>query len=250
MSDDNDDLIRKIEALRRDMDSVLDSLNRPTASLRSDGMTAAFREQIGRSFLDQNRDAFKNALGRRDDMSSLSLEVISQLSGLYDNAIGHYEQDDINGGIVMLEELRALIMRSSGTVLSEDRTSTLMAVVDRAREQMALMETLRFQVGRPMLHRSCESVFGGMEPEEMEARLLPLSNAIRLKILAMLYTSPRSFTEMGKELKMQKGHLQFHLRKLIEAGYVKVDGRSHLYSIEKDGHFAIEGLGMLFSKLE
>jgi DNA-binding transcriptional ArsR family regulator len=135
-------------------------------------------------------------------------------------------------------------------VIGKGHIDTLTNVVNKAREQMALMETLRFQVGRPMLRCSCESAFGSIEPEDIEAQLTPLSNAIRLKIMALLYTSARSFTEIGKELDMQKGHLQFHMRKLTEAGYVKVDPRTHLYSIEERGFLLIEGLGRLFARLE
>jgi len=128
--------------------------------------------------------------------------------------------------------------------------STLLDVVNNAMHQVALMETLRSKVGRPMLRRSCESVFGGMEPEEVENYLSPLSSAIRLKILAMLYTSSRTFTEIAKELDMKKGHLQFHLKKLQEASYVKVDPRTHLYSIEERAFLMMEGLGKLLSKIE
>ena len=77
--------------------------------------------------------------------------------------------------------------------------------------------------------------------------LSPLSNAIRLKILALLYISSRSFTEMGSELQIQKGHLQFHVKKLVDAGYIIVDRRTHLYSIGKKGLLAVDGLGQLFS---
>jgi len=79
--------------------------------------------------------------------------------------------------------------------------------------------------------------------------LSPLSNTVRLKILALLYTSSRSFTEMLSELQMQKGHLQFHLRKLVDSGYVNVDRRTHLYSLEEKGLLAVDGLGQIFSKV-
>jgi len=246
MTESNEELIRKIENMRKEMDSI----HRSVSSLRYDSMSAAFREQIGGSFLDINREAFRNAMGPRDDLSSQSLEMLSQLSAMYDDAIKSYENEDPNGGMARLEELSELISRTSVTVIGKDHIDTLTNVVNKAREQMALMETLRFQVGRPMLRCSCESAFGSIEPEDIEAQLTPLSNAIRLKIMALLYTSARSFTEIGKELDMQKGHLQFHMRKLTEAGYVKADPRTHLYSIEERGFLLIEGLGRLFARLE
>ncbi|MCX6651250.1 MAG: winged helix-turn-helix domain-containing protein [Methanomassiliicoccales archaeon] len=245
MTDANEELMRKIEELRREMDSI----HRSVSSLRYDGMTAAFREQIGGSFLNLNREAFRAAMGQEDARSSQSKEALSQLSAIYDDAMSCFERDDPNRGIDRLEELRPLLSEASVPVIGPDLARVLSAVVKRARDQMAMMETLRFRVGRPMLRRSCESAFGGLEPEDLEILLAPLSNATRLKIMALLYISPRSFTEMSQEIGLQKGHMQFHLRKLVDAGYVKVDRRTHLYSIEEKGFVAIDGLGRLFSRL-
>ncbi|MCG7845012.1 MAG: winged helix-turn-helix domain-containing protein, partial [Methanomassiliicoccales archaeon] len=152
--------------------------------------------------------------------------------------------------MLQLEELGALMELMIGSGPGADRLRMLLDAVNNTRQQMALMETLRSKVGRPMLRRSCESVFGGMEPEEVEALLSPLSSAVRLKILAMLYTSSRNFTEISKELDMKKGHLQFHLRKLVKAGYVRIDPRTHLYSIEERAFLIMEGLSKLFSQIK
>jgi DNA-binding transcriptional ArsR family regulator len=249
MTDGSEELIRRMEDLRKDMTAFISSMRRSNIGMHYDGMTAAFREQIGRSFLEQNRDAFKRAMGHIEEGPSSSVEAMPQMASLFDDAIICYEDDDINGAMSRLQLVRDMISKSPGTVISPHRAQTLMGVVDRAMEQMALTETLRSKVGRPMLHRSCETVLGDISPEEVERRLTPLSNATRLRIMAMLYTSPRSFTEMRNELGMQKGHLRFHLNKLIEAGYVNVDGRTHIYFIEERGFLTIEGLGILFSAI-
>ncbi len=239
----NDDLLRKIEEIRQEMGSI----NRYVTSLRQDGMTRVFREQIGASFLDHNQGAFHAAIeGWGDLASEHSKETLERLSELYDDAIDRYNDGDLSGAMHGLEKIRCLIDQNSE---GEAMNVTMLDVVDRARQQMALMETLRFQMGRPMLRRSCESVFGEVQPEEMETYLAPLSNAIRLKILAMLYTSSRSFTEISKELDMKKGHLQFHLRKLVDAEYVSIDPRTHLYCIGERAFLILEGLGGLFSKI-
>ncbi|MCK7510435.1 MAG: winged helix-turn-helix domain-containing protein [Desulfobacterales bacterium] len=135
-----------------------------------------------------------------------------------------------------MDEVREVVARLSRTRRwRPSGKDELLSVLDRSRQQMALLETLRFHTGRPGVRRSCDSAYAGMEPEKLEAMLSPLSNAVRLKILALLYTSSRSFTEIMSELQMQKGHLQFHLRKLVDSGYVNVDRRTHLYSIGEKG---------------
>ncbi|MCG7844626.1 MAG: hypothetical protein MIO90_04260, partial [Methanomassiliicoccales archaeon] len=67
MTTSNDDLIKKIEDLRRDMDSI----SRSVTSLRYDGMTKVFREQIGASFLENNRNAFRMAMKEGKDFEKV-----------------------------------------------------------------------------------------------------------------------------------------------------------------------------------
>ncbi len=161
-----------------------------------------------------------------------------------------YELNDLDGAIRSLDEVREIVAGSSNVEMTAERKDELLSVLDRSRQQMALLETLRFHTGRPGLRRSSRQRLRGTGAgKSWQAMLSPLSNAVRLKILALLYTSSRSFTEMMSVLQMQKGHLQFHLRKLVDSGYVNVDRRTHLYSLGEKGLIAVDGLGQIFSRL-
>jgi DNA-binding transcriptional ArsR family regulator len=241
MNEDKNELLRRIEELRQG----LDALGRSVTSLRKDEMENAFHDQIGASYLENNRDAVRLAL---QAAQAPPLPVLNEISDLYDVAMERYGTNDLDGALSTLDQVRELAASSSEEV-GADLKKILLPVLDTSRQQMAMMETLRFHTGRPGVRRSCESAYSGIEPEKLEDLLSPLSNAIRLKILALLYTDSRSFSEMVSELQIQKGHLQFHIRKLVDAGYVKVDRRTHLYSIEVKGLLAVEGLGQLFSRL-
>lgn len=242
MEEGENDLLRRIEELRQG----LDALGRSVTSLRKDGMDRAFHEQIGASYLDNNREAVRAVL-RGSNASSLP--VMNEISSLYDIAMERYELNDLEGALSALDRVRDLAASTKENEIGFDLRKELLTVLDRSRQQMATLETLRFHTGRPGVRRSCDSAYAGIEPERLEDMLSPLSNAIRLKILALLYTNSRSFTEMVSELQVQKGHLQFHVRKLVDAGYINVDRRTHLYSIEKKGLLAVEGLGQLFSMM-
>lgn len=242
MNEGENELLRRIEELRQG----LDALGRSVTSLRKDEMDQAFHDQIGTSYLDQNREAVRELLKGWPGPPS---KVLSEISDLYDKAMDRYELNDLDGAIRSLDEVREIVAGSPRADIDAGPRGELLSVLDRSRQQMALLETLRFHTGRPGVRRSCDSAYSGIEPEKLEAMLAPLSNAVRLKVLALLYTSSRSFTEIMSELQMQKGHLQFHLRKLVDSGYVVVDRRTHLYSLEEKGLLAVDGLGQLFSKL-
>jgi len=236
------ELLRRIEELRQG----LDALGRSVTSLRKDEMDQAFHEQIGASYLANNRQAVRDLVKEWQGRPS---KFISDISELYDRAMERYELNDLDGAIRSLDEVREVVAKSSNPEMTAELKGDLLSVLDRSRQQMALLETLRFHTGRPGVRRSCDSAYAGLEPEKLEAMLSPLSNAVRLKILALLYTSSRSFTEILSELHMQKGHLQFHLRKLVDSGYVSVDRRTHLYSLGEKGLLAVDGLGQIFSRL-
>ncbi len=55
--------------------------------------------------------------------------------------------------------------------------------------------------------------------EEMESVLDPLANAWRIKVLAALRRGDRSLSELGRAVELKTGHLQFHLRTLVDAEY-------------------------------
>lgn len=242
MNEGENELLRKIEELRQG----LDSLGRSVTSLRRDQMDQAFHEQIGTSYLENNREALRELIQGWQGRPS---KALTDLSDLYDRAMERYEINDLDGAIRSLDEVREVAALLSDRELDAERKAEMLSVLDRSRQQMALMETLRFHTGRPGVRRSCDSAYAGLEPEKLETMLSPLSNAVRLKILALLYTSSRSFTEILLELQMQKGHLQFHLRKLVDSGYVNVDRRTHLYSLGEKGLMAVDGLGQIFSRL-
>lgn len=242
MDESGNDLLRRIEELRQG----LDALGRSVTSLRRDEMDQAFHEQIGTSYLENNRETLRELMAGWPVRPS---KALLDISGLYDRAMERYELNDLDGAIRSLDEVREVVAGSSSPEISAEMRDQLLSVLDRSRQQMALLETLRFHTGRPGVRRSCDSAYAGLEPEKLEAMLSPLSNAVRLKILALLYTSSRSFTEIMSELQMQKGHLQFHLRKLVDSGYVVVDRRTHLYSLGEKGLMAVDGLGQLFSRL-
>jgi DNA-binding IclR family transcriptional regulator len=58
-------------------------------------------------------------------------------------------------------------------------------------------------------------------------------------VLTVLQRGERSLSEIGRAVELRTGHLQFHLRALIGAGYVEQDRRKHLYRITERGNLAL-----------
>jgi DNA-binding transcriptional ArsR family regulator len=89
-----------------------------------------------------------------------------------------------------------------------------------------------------------------LSPEKVERLIGPLSNAIRVGVLLELRAREGGLTELGRRMGLQKGHLQFHVKILSEAGYVLLDRRTRLYLLTPRGERALKGLGEMVKDLE
>lgn len=58
-----------------------------------------------------------------------------------------------------------------------------------------------------------------LEEKEMAEKISAISNAVRIKILKALAVGGKSYAELERFTGIRGGHLQFHLKNLIKAGY-------------------------------
>ncbi len=91
---------------------------------------------------------------------------------------------------------------------------------------------------------------GGGLPQAAESILGPLASAVRVRILQHLSVEDEGLATLGRALGMKKGHLQFHLRVLIEAGHIVYDRKSHMYSVSGRGERALRGVEGLVESLK
>jgi DNA-binding transcriptional ArsR family regulator len=100
-----------------------------------------------------------------------------------------------------------------------------------------------------------DSLRGGLakpsaaRPEEVEAFLAPLSNSVRVRLLLLLREEELSLAEMSRRTDLKKGHLQFHLRPLTEAGLVDFNSRTKIYGISAKGGLALNGILALMERI-
>ncbi len=88
-----------------------------------------------------------------------------------------------------------------------------------------------------------------LDPQEVSRALAPLSHPSRVSILMKLERGGSGFSEISRELDLRTGHLQFHLRALEEAGYVRQERRGGRYVISLQGMTAISGLRAFMTDL-
>ncbi|MDI9609854.1 MAG: winged helix-turn-helix domain-containing protein [Archaeoglobales archaeon] len=71
--------------------------------------------------------------------------------------------------------------------------------------------------------------------EGLAEKLSSVSNPLRIRILKALAKGKKSYAELERITSIKGGHLQFHLRTLIRAGYVAKEEPEGKYMLTNDG---------------
>lgn len=240
--------MRELRTLR----SELDELNDRMVRLRYQDFKGAFVEQMRLALGQEGKRAFDSSLESRRGTSGCEMKrgCLAKQEQAISEAIGMVEGDDVEGAIALMDGLESLVCGEGSPCLDHDCSATTVESIGRVKAILGAYRGLRDRLGADL--RASEAREGpekGVRPEEMEGALAPLSNAWRLRILVMLSGNERSMSEISRELGMRTGHLQFHIKKLREAGYIVLDRKRRIYSLTAKGQRALHGAERLVSGL-
>ncbi|MDW5563139.1 MAG: hypothetical protein SA339_07920 [Methanomassiliicoccus sp.] len=231
----SDELKEQIEALRSEVRQLNDSFT----SLRDEDIRRVFAQQV-RSVLVERIDRGLGwpgvaASGRwRDALVEWLNETLEA-----------FEQ----GG--REEVFRALARRSARQAVRGADVPDVDMLADSLETQVrSYLDTYNLALSSSRKKGGRNGSLEELRPEEVEVALGPLSNAIRIGILQHLSQEDDSLASISRIKGLQKGHLQFHLRSLLEGRYIGYDKKSRLYSLSPRGRRALDGLTRLMAELE
>ena len=244
------DILREIQDIKRGMGSFGDRLVR----LRYLDLKNVFVEEMRQAMVEEGRRSFDqgmDVIGGTSDCP-LKQQCTEQLSGAVESSISTFEKGDLPGAMDMLERARGLLC-GEGSPCQNDacsrqaadtirRVQTILSIYSRLSEDLSVREAEAL----PSL--SAPKAPEG-EAEDAEKVLAPLSNAWRIRTLRLLREGARGLSDLGKEMSMKTGHLNFHIKTLVEAGYVTTDRRSRLYSLTTKGRVALDCVDDMLAKL-
>ena len=76
-----------------------------------------------------------------------------------------------------------------------------------------------------------------------------LANEDRIKILKLVYTSPKSFTELKDKLGLESSSLSYNLKYLINTGLIRHNLRTASYEITQRGVTLLKILALIYEAL-
>lgn len=231
------DMIEEIRSLRSEMGTLGDHMVR----LRYADIKSAFLEQIKMVVGEEGRRTFRSDAPALNATSQCELKAacLAKLEDVVDRAAERFMRDDVDGAVSMLDGVEGLISRECSGCQDDECSRSAKETVRRVKAVLQVYAGLAEKLGPAPGNGVAASYSGPVSPEQAAKLLDPLANPWRIKVLTVLQRGERSLSEIGRAVELRTGHLQFHLRALIGAGYVEQDRRKHLYRITERGSLAL-----------
>jgi DNA-binding HxlR family transcriptional regulator len=244
----NQEVLSEIRALKSDLNLFSDQMVR----LRYEDLKSVFLEQMRMVIGDEGRRSFLDDASILSNSSSCDLkgECLQKLEETVDMATNSFMKDDLAGARDILDKAEFMIKGDVSSCQDKGCSKTAEEILHRLQVLLQIYEDLARRFGTEgELKKGQNRDIRQSTADEMQSVLNPLANAWRIKVLAALRRGDHSLTELGRALELQTGHLQFHLRVLVEAGFVETDRRRHRYSLTERGALALSCAEEMVSKL-
>lgn len=219
--------------------------------MRYEDFKGIFCEQLKRAVEDYSDKSIQPELCALAERSTCSLreQCMPALKRVVEEAVDALQRDDPGEALRILEELEAKVSGPHAPCRDGDCTAFALRLIAQAQTTVRLFESIRENVGPvPSAPASAESEEA--PPSDEIARLIdPLAHPKRLDILRVLSAGDHGFAEISRAVGLRTGHLQFHLRPLVEAGYVQGRHRGHVYVLTARGRDVLSGLDRLVRQI-
>lgn len=239
------EMLEEIRSLRTDVGALGDQV----LNLRYDDLKGLFLHQVRVAMGEEGRRSVREEAVMLQTSSACNrkAECLARLEMTMDVAAEHFLHGDMERANKALDDLEGLVMGEGSPCLDEHCSREAAETLRRVKTILAIYEYLADRLGNAPGPSALER--GEVTPDLTEAVLGPLANSWRIKVMRFLRQGERGLTEIAKAVELRTGHLQFHLRALIAAGYVRADRRRHLYGLTPRGQEALHGAEELVSRL-
>lgn len=240
-----EDIKEQIEALRQEVRGLSKSI----LNLRQDDMRKVFGDQFKPVLTDRIARHYSQAQkGRPTERKKVTEQ---KLLDLVDRTVTTFQQHGRKRALNVLDEYAANVRAKTADERDgADRFES--ELIAQLRDYLLLSDTIFHQTvpeGSSLDPMGTYSADRTLSPEAFEKLLAPLSNARRVQVMLILSRESSSLAELCRELDLQKGHLQFHLKALLDVEYIRFDRKSRLYSITPRGRRMMDGVAKIIESL-
>jgi DNA-binding transcriptional ArsR family regulator len=237
------DMARSLDQLKAE----IDGLGRTVLNLRYEDFKKVVLTQIQYIITDYYDDYLASNMDRIDCMSDCPYrkDCRKELDSIFQGISSSFLKDDLDTPMEELDRAEAMIAGLHSPCQSKECHELQLGMVRDIRALVNFVRRMYEKVNGPSaIDRTDQTAPDLGAASRM---LAPLSHPARLQILQALSLRDRAFTDLSREMDMRTGHLQFHLRPLLDEEYVSKQRNRGDYSITPRGRAALD-LVSLFSQ--
>ena len=234
-------VVRRLERLESDMEGLRQSME----SLQYEEMKRTVVKQV-QDVLAEYKDVevCKKVKGMGEFSECSKRAYCSKaITTTVEKASLAYLRDDVDTAFSLIDEMEMNIRESDGCEAGDCRGYAI-ALVGEVRSVFTVAERLRERLDVPLASEPID-----LDPDDVANTLGPLAHPSRIRMLMVLKDGDCGFADLSRELGMRTGHLQFHIKTLMEAGYVRRGSNRGTYGITLRGVTALDGLERLLGTL-
>ena len=238
-----DDIREQIEALREEVRGLSTSI----LTLRQDDLRKVFGDQIRPVLVERIGRYYSHVKSGRNASEDPEKELLD----LVEKSVTTFQRDGKQQALDDLENFeknREVTPAHTNVELVKFESQ----IVDQIREYLMLSDVI-FNRTVPdipdLTTKQYDRESLSLSPETAERFLAPLSNARRVQVMLILSKEDDSLAELAKQMELKKGHLQFHLKALMEVDYIRFDRKSRLYSITDRGSLVLDSVAKLLKNM-
>ncbi len=138
-----------------------------------------------------------------------------------------------------LEEFRGSLTEGSVNCVSRECSDYLLKVLTEAESAFSMASRIQMRMSK--LATPLEETDVLSDPYTMQA-MAALSNPHRVSLMNFMRDGEKAFSDMTEHSGLKAGHLQFHLRNLMELGLMDKTNRRGTYTITAEGLAALDAM--------
>ncbi len=162
-----------------------------------------------------------------------------QVESVISESLMIFQKTGPEAAISKLDELHDRLNDGSDNCASRECSDYLLKVLTEAESAFSMASRIQSRMSR--LATPLEETDIISEPYTMQA-MAALSNPHRVSLMNFMRDGEKAFSQMTGHSGLKAGHLQFHLRNLIELGLMDKTNRRGTYTITAEGLAALDAM--------
>ena len=237
----SDDIQEQLQFLKDEVRRM----GRSIYKVREEDVRWAFCEQIRPILMEKVKKWFDSAA--MDGMSGRTNPALeSSLYDLIERFSIIFQRFGPEQAAATLEQGMAEVRSRFRPVEGDPADSIIIGLEEQMGEYLAISKALRADEKTGVVAEAIEPIAAAT----VEALLSPLSSAVRYELMVTLKEKERGLSELSRTLKLQKGHLQFHVKALLSSDYIGMDRTTRQYYLTQKGVTALKGIEGLIKDIQ